>query len=250
MNKKLFLLGMLAVALTFGLVLLGCDNGGGGGGDGGGSGGGGGATGMLIVFNMSNGNIKVGVTYPLAAGAAGPPREEAFEVNPYSNGSKSLPIGNGYSVKVIHSGGTVGPLNRAITANGTRLEFDLNAQQPFTPVLDSTLSEPTAGQTKTVLTLKNGGVSDSSIVKVQIAEQGDPNKKDVNYNKIAFNATQTWYNLIVDKEYRIRIWVEANNNVIQRDCSIKLLGNNGEITFTGDTFTATNAGDTTVEVEP
>jgi hypothetical protein len=37
MKNKLFFAGMAAMALTFGLVLTGCDNGGGGGGDGGGS---------------------------------------------------------------------------------------------------------------------------------------------------------------------------------------------------------------------
>jgi hypothetical protein len=47
MKNKLFFAGMAALALTFGLVLTGCDNGGGGGGGGDGSGNGGGGSGDL-----------------------------------------------------------------------------------------------------------------------------------------------------------------------------------------------------------
>jgi hypothetical protein len=46
MKNKLFFAGMAALALTFGLVMTGCDNGGGGGG--GGSGGGGGINPKLV----------------------------------------------------------------------------------------------------------------------------------------------------------------------------------------------------------
>jgi hypothetical protein len=131
MKNKLFFAGMAALALTFGLVMTGCDNGSGGGGGGDGGGGGGGTSGGIPKELVGKWGLNIYGT-----------KSQVLEIKSDGSGTTGAKACK-WSVSGTKLTGIVDGLTGTVTYNitGGKLKFS-DGKGDFGPSLEALTSTP------------------------------------------------------------------------------------------------------------